>query len=162
KLWDPRTLRQRAFLPDHFARAVAITPDGKTLAVVAGDGAVRLWDVGGGEPKERTAISPGDSVLCLAFAPDGKTLAGGCGQTGTVRLWDGTAEKPKERAVLKQLTEWVRAVAYSPDGKTLASTGGPDEQKPGEVRLWDLSAAEPKEKAVVKVDMLPRQLVFSP
>jgi WD40 repeat protein/tRNA A-37 threonylcarbamoyl transferase component Bud32 len=157
-LWDPQTLRQRALLPGHHA-AVAVSPDSKILATFTYDAlgwAVRLWDVGDGEPKERTVLITEDTVICLAFAPDGKTLAGGCSGK-TVRLWDVTAVKPKEQAVLKGHTGRVVTVAFAPDGKTLAS-GSEDNT----FRLWDLSGAEPKEKAVTTIKGPPFQLVFSP
>src|SRR5262245_59994043 len=78
-----------------------------------------------------------DMVRCVAYSPDGKTLASG-GDDQTIKLWDVTTGK--ELATLQGHTGQVSSVAYSPDGKMLASGGGvPGE--PGEIKLWDVSAA---------------------
>ena len=81
-----------------------------------------------------------DAVLCVAYAPDGKTLATGA-MDGTVRLWD--AATGKEKAVLRGHRKSVYAVAFSLNGKLLASGGGGMA-----LRLWD--AATGKRLAILK------------
>jgi WD40 repeat protein len=73
-------------------------------------------------------------VYCVAFAPDGRTLASG-GQDGTVVVWDVATRRA--RAPLRGHTGAVRGLSFSPDGKVLA-TAGDD----GTVRLWDLVTGE--------------------
>jgi WD40 repeat protein len=71
-------------------------------------------------------------VLCLAYAPDGRSLASG-GWDKTVRIWDTAAGTP--RAVLQDNPEKRRpvlALAFSPDGRTLAV--GTDQG----LALWDV------------------------
>ena len=69
-----------------------------------------------------------DTVLSVAFSPDGKTFASGS-YDKTVKLWD--AQTGQELATLKGHDDLVTSVAFSPDGKTLAS-GSEDKT----VKLW--------------------------
>lgn len=61
-------------------------------------------------------------VHCVAFAPDGKTVAAGGGfneLAGEVRLWDPATGK--ERARLEAHSKVIFALAFVPQGKTLAT-----------------------------------------
>src|SRR5262245_59369155 len=75
-----------------------------------------------------------DAVTCLAYAPDGKTLATGS-KDGTVRLWDAAG---KERATLPGHERMVTALAFAPDGKALA-TAGYDKG----IKVWDAAGGKP-------------------
>ncbi len=66
--------------------SVAFSPDGRTLASGAADGAIILWDVATGE-RLRTLQGHADMVLNVAFSPDGRTLAS-ASEDGTIILWD--------------------------------------------------------------------------
>lgn len=70
-----------------------------------------------------------NSVLTLAFSPDGTKLASGS-KDKTVRLWDTFTNE--ELVTLRKHTGRINALAFSPDGKMLAS-GSADKT----VQLWD-------------------------
>jgi WD40 repeat protein len=152
--------------------AVAVSPDGQLLAVSTRGtlqgpanrpfrcepGDLKLFDPVSGTLKASLKSSL-HSFSCLAFSPDGKTLAAGSspwtdrGQQlpgGVIRLWD--VARGKETATLKGHRGIVQGVAFAPDGKTLASVSyevppNPNLQGEGEVKLWDLTTA--KEKMVL-------------
>jgi WD40 repeat protein len=67
--------------------AVAFAPDGRTLAMSRGDGAVVLWDQDGQRSRGGIRGRHRGLVWALAFSPDGRRLASG-GDDMTVRLWD--------------------------------------------------------------------------
>ncbi|MEQ8789221.1 MAG: hypothetical protein RIC55_23110 [Pirellulaceae bacterium] len=78
-------------------------------------------------------------VRCLAFSPDGKTLATGGyaqaretdGYAGYVKFWD--VASGKEIHSMLAHSNSVLGLAYTPDGKQLVTCGA-DEK----IRLWDL------------------------
>ncbi len=73
--------------------AIAISPDGKTIASGGWDNLVCLWDA---KTLRRLATLRGhtEMVHVVAFSPDGTTLASGSGDK-TLRLWDLKMDPPR-------------------------------------------------------------------
>ncbi len=110
--------------------ALALSPDGQTLASGSYDQKIKLWDVADG--KERKTLSGHNgAVFGLAFRPDGKLLASASADR-TVKLWDvATGER---RDTLSQPLKEQVAVAWSEDGRRLAAAGADNR-----IRVWQVS-----------------------
>jgi WD40 repeat protein len=149
------TPRSHAPHLDHQASAVlavALSPDGETLASTSNDRIVRLWDVATGAQRAELDGHT-DLVQAIAFSPDGQTLVS-AGDDQTLRLWDvGTRA---ERAQLKGHTAGMRVIAFSPDGRTLASAGYDQT-----LRLWDIATSAERAQLKGHADWV-RAIAFSP
>jgi WD40 repeat protein len=137
-------------------RAVAVAPDGKTVAASRGN-QLNLFELktipaqkkGDKDRQEwtfaRTLIDPTlktpsgqeakaahiSLIEAMAFSPDGKTLATGSFQELT--LWDLASGLPKAR--IGGFADKVCVIAYSPDGKYFATGGGPPTED-GEIKVF--------------------------
>jgi WD40 repeat protein len=141
QLWDVATAKAGAKLTTHtdWVLALAFSPDGKELASGGADGTVKVWEVATGKKRldvpARAAAAPNqpppeaDTVMSLAFSPDGKTLAVGGSDTQIHLL---NAADGKLLRSLAGHTSSVRALAFHPGGALLVS-GGKDRT----IRLWN-------------------------
>ncbi len=111
---------------------VAISPDGRRLAVADDRGVVRLLDTANGDV---VASHEGRGpMLAVAYAPDGRTVAAG-DREGLIYFLDAGGLRPRQ--VVPGDDRDLRCLAFSPDGRTLAAAGL------GQVvRLWDPSTGE--------------------
>jgi WD40 repeat protein len=115
--------------------AVAISPDGRTVATGDADQAARLWDFDTGKrlgpPLQHQGL-----VRALAFSPDGRLLAS-AGDDHTARLWEVATGKTVGPPLQHGAT--VQAVAFSPKGDMIL-TGSRDRT----AQLWDVATGEPR------------------
>lgn len=123
--------------------SVAFHPEGQLVASGGHDGLVRLWDIAAG--KEKWAFDYRSAVACLAFSPDGKTLA--CSGGGFARQPDGkqtvhdpegeivllATETGEPQGTLKGHMSKVSALAFTKDGRTLLSCAWD-----GLAKVWDV------------------------
>jgi WD40 repeat protein len=122
----------RPSLESETARQLALSPDGKEIALAGADGKVRLWDWSS-PAKPRTLPASTDPLIAVAFSRDGNLLAAG-GSDGSARIWDTGSGRlvqsdPGDRGT-------VDGVAFSADGKWLVTAGAD-----GTARLWAVRRA---------------------
>jgi WD40 repeat protein len=78
-LWDVARRTQLTGTPllidqDYQVTSVAFSPDGATMTTVC-DGQLAFWDVARRQRLAEMPLAELESVECVAFSPDGKTLA---------------------------------------------------------------------------------------
>jgi WD40 repeat protein len=112
---------------------VALSPDGRTLAIVHPEQGVEVIDVT--TLRRRARLSQSETVSRVRFTPDGRNIVGGS-DNGWARLWSSKTWRPATH-VLAGSPGGVVGLSMSPDGRTLA-TGSID----GSVRLYDLSTQQ--------------------
>jgi WD40 repeat protein len=141
RIWNPRTGKELHRLDTLGTSALALSPDGKTLAINVYDSKnIHLHDVATG--KELRRIPTEIETQGLAFSPDGKTIAGNFGDNLTVFFHDVETGKRARRIVGNRGNDFGRypfPFAFSPDGRHFVSTVRQDEVRLG---LWDLSKGE--------------------
>jgi len=101
---------------------LSLSPDGKTLAVTPGNGAVELWNT---QTLTRKALLRGPQFDCLSVttSPDGHRVVASGGGRGAIRIWD--LDSQEELAALAA-GPFFDDVRFSPDGNTIGaqSMGG--------------------------------------
>ncbi|HRW09027.1 MAG TPA: BTAD domain-containing putative transcriptional regulator [Caldilineaceae bacterium] len=140
--------------------AVAISPDGQSVAATCADERLRLWHLA----TKTLCFALHDPAFDfglgqLAFSPDGALLATTCSDQ-SIRLWrcaDGALQH-----ILGGETLQFRCLAFSPDGRMLA--GGTQE---GRLYLWQIDAANGLDRLQPTVlDFIERECItgvkFSP
>jgi cytochrome c len=119
-IWTPGNAQPDAVLEGHTApiAALALSPDGATLASASWDYTVRLWPLAGGVP--RVLDGHTQNVNGLAFAPDGRTLVS-VSYDQSVRIWPLSG--PPVPTVVASPSP-LNSVAVGGDGEI--ATGGAD------------------------------------
>jgi len=112
---------RRAIQVGHFSRAIALSPDGGSIAL-GGHSRISLVDYRTGAIRQRL-FGHAHEITALAFSPDGGTLAS-CAMDGTIKLWNlqtmqevCTITFDVKPAPGKEIG--VQGVGFVPDGNSL-------------------------------------------
>jgi WD40 repeat protein len=118
--WDTRSWRKVAAfegierIDSRSIAAIAVSPDGKTIAARGKAGFVLVWDVD--RPSNPTVLNTGaGQAFSSAFSPDGKTLAIGS-LHASIRLWNVAARQ--EVAAFVGHSSYINSLAFAPDGRS--------------------------------------------
>jgi WD40 repeat protein len=138
KVWEPENEQtcdpRRVLTHGYPVTALAFRPDGKVLATVGEDSAVRLWYGEAGQvrsvPLGRTEGVTG-SVRALAFHPDGSRVVTGNRDT-RVNVWEVNGQAPLHS--FSGHRDLVTAVTFRPRHPDQLATSSAD----GTVKVWDL------------------------
>ena len=135
RVWDisARRLVGEPLSSYHTLTGLALSPDGKTLAV-AGSG-VQLWQTATGQRIGSALPAVGHGrYRAVAFSPDG-TLLATLGADGTARIWNVTTQQEIGAPMtVDRPGALTGAVAFSPSGRTLVTVGAG-----GQAQLWSVA-----------------------
>ena len=109
--------------------AIAVSPDGKTVASAHANDLIQLWDTATKSEKAKLKGHT-EMINVLSFSPD-NTLLASCGDDSTIILWD--VRKGRRRSILKGHQGNLNTLAFSPTDNRLLASGSID----GTVRFWD-------------------------
>jgi WD40 repeat protein len=149
--WDCRSGRRLASLEVPVAEAwfLALSPDGKSVALTLGEDGFLLCSLPGRTSRRLTAHF--DQGKWAAFSPDSRLLAT-ASSDATIKLWQ--VASGRELATLRGHLTGVSAVAIATDGRTLVSI----EPQQG-LRFWDIPTL--REVAVVPMPAAGEWLQFA-
>jgi WD40 repeat protein len=152
RLWGPdgKSLGELAGAPNPAAvNDVAVSPDGKLLAVARDASTVEVWDLerrklvrsleGMGKGKGGPRNQDIERVWVVTFAPSGELFASGV--DGTVRRWDPGSGRAGPVVLRHQANAaGIRAaigIAIGPGGKEIATTG-----MDNTIRRWESASGK--------------------
>lgn len=120
-------IQQHVFSPWDLVHAITWSPDGKRLAVAAGE-KVHFFDPN--SLQEIITLNPGVWTPDIAFSPKSNLFATGS-RDGNISLWD--AHTGEKHFSIEAHRKGVNSLTFNPQGQLLAS-GGND----AVARLWEI------------------------
>jgi WD40 repeat protein len=162
-LWNLKAHTRRSLPWTAYSSRVALSPDGRLVAVGGGDGNLRLLDAETGAQigSAMPAVS-GSNVQSIAFSPDGRLVAAAGDRAAWV--YDVATQRPAGPGLpAGDLSSPVsdsnstRTPAFSPDGRLLAVG-----DLAGQVRLWDVTRHRLAGRPIDTNSAPVRDIAFSP
>jgi WD40 repeat protein len=135
-LWDVKTsqlVRKLKTQGVSFHTGAAFSPDGKTLAAIADQSTIIIWDVAKGKELRHFACSRSAKPL-IQFSRDGKVLAVAT-EEGVIQLWNTATWKRTSSSEVPDRR--ILGLGFPARGKALAFG-----KEDGEICLWDAASGE--------------------
>ena len=129
------------------SESVKFAPSGKLLAAASDLGYARVWDTGSWR-EVATLRGFLNSVVSVAFSPDGNRLATGEGAQGVaLKIW--AVDSWQDVLTLHADGNVFRRAAFSPDGNAIGVVTRLGALYVWQAPSWDqIAAAEAKQKAI--------------
>ena len=129
QIMDMTSGKGNTILYPHGITEIALSPDGKSIAIENSKGELLLWDIDSNELIVQFTGHKKDRLRSITFSPDGKSLASG--GTDELFIWD--TDSGERKLTIDGHSNGIIGLTFSPDGNILAT--GSYEQ----VNLWNLS-----------------------
>ena len=100
-------------------RDASFTPDGKYLVTVSDDNIAKLWELEGGQWREKVTLRHSVLIMSASFSPDGKLLLT-APDYGIVKIWRLEDDQWQEKVTIQHSISLINA-SFSPDGKHLVT-----------------------------------------
>ena len=109
----------------------SFSPDGKYLVTVSIDNVAKLWEIEGGQWREKVTLRHSTWVTSASFSLDGNLLVTASGD-GICKIWRLEDDQWQEKDTLQHSTSSINA-SFSPDGKHLVTVCDGES-----VKIWRL------------------------
>ncbi|MFB7928237.1 helix-turn-helix domain-containing protein [Streptomyces sp. NPDC056039] len=144
RIWElPGGRLRHTFTGPGSSEVVALSADGRTLAVATSGGAdtvIGLWDPATGRRISTFTVLDG-AVGGMVFSPDGRTVA--AASATAVRMWDVATGRSRHSFT----SDSPRSIAFGPDGNTVVAAS-----YSGQVRTWDVATGRTRTAHESEID----------
>ncbi|MEM7769713.1 MAG: serine/threonine-protein kinase [Cyanobacteria bacterium P01_E01_bin.6] len=151
--WSTQSGTLISELPHRFnsIRSLAISPDGRMLAIGNLSGTVELWNAHSRTRIWQTSYQL-DGITSVSFSPNGRMLV--CATGATIELLD--LNKRRLGILHSRQARALTTLAFSPDGQILASASGHS------IELWSIASEKRLSPPLVSHQKPVRSLAFTP
>ena len=125
-------------------RDASFSPDGKHLVIVSwGDFAAKLWELKGGQWREKVTLRHSRWVIRAFFGPEGKLLMT-VSNDKICKIWRLEDDQWQEKAAIQHSRSVINA-SFSPDGKHFVTVSYGDS-----VKIWWHEGGKWREKVTIE------------